>query len=232
MYPCSDSAEWGKYNTYRDIYAYDNGVIGFADRFGTSSPASSEDTHNVYDNIQSWDNGTFGIYIAYENGIVLSNSDATGNGSVGGFVFGIYFLDVKDSSISNCSATSNDVYGIGLTGSKNININDCFSTLNGGDGIYIEESSDGINLTNVIVKNNGTGIHLETCSNIRLTSCQSYDDRETPLQDYGLKLSGTNTGISLLNCKLTSNKEGEIYNPAGAVLTVITEKVSPSVIVR
>jgi len=57
-----------------------------------------------------------------------------------------------------------------------------------------------------------------------LTTCQSYDDRETPLQEYGLQLYGTNTGISLLNCKLSPNKDGEIYNPAGVALTVITEK--------
>jgi hypothetical protein len=49
-------------------------------------------------------------------------------------------------------------------------------------------------------------------------------DRDTPLQLYGIELYGTNTGISLLNCKLTPNATGEIYNPAGAVLTVITEK--------
>ena len=40
--------------------------------------------------------------------------------------------------------------------------------------------------------------------------------------------------INLVSCKLSPNKEGEIYNPAGVILKVITEKggVSPSVIVR
>jgi len=74
------------------------------------------------------------------------------------------------------------------------------------------------------VKNNNTGIALYGCSNIVFTTCQSYDDRETPLQEYGLELENTNTEISLLNCKLTPNKLGDIYNPNGAVVTVITEK--------
>ena len=85
--------------------------------------------------------------------------------------------------------------------------------------------STNINFTNVIAKNNKLGIRLEDCDDIVLTSCQSYDDRETPLQLFGLQLEGTNTDISLLNCKLSPNKYGKIYNPAGAVVTVITEKM-------
>jgi hypothetical protein len=80
------------------------------------------------------------------------------------------------------------------------------------------------------VKNNNvsdttnSGIKVTDSSGIKFTSCQSYDDRETPLQDYGIYLYGTNTGISLLNCKLTPNELGDIYNPYSVAIVVITEK--------
>ncbi len=225
FYPCSNSASYGKYNTYEDIYTWNNGSIGFADRYGSGAPASTDKTHNVYDNINAWGNGTNGIMIEYTRGITLINSTAKGNGSNGDWVFGIYLLDVEDSVISNCLVLENNKRGFGIVDSNNIDVSNCFSTLNVEEGIIIGESSDGINLTNVIVKNNGTGISINgSSSNISLTSCQSYDDRETPLQDYGLEITNANTGISLSNCKFTPNQFGAIYNPAGAVITVITEK--------
>ena len=125
--------------------------------------------------------------------------------------------------------TLNPEHGIRLESSDDINIDNCFASLNGKNEIYFDTVNN-INITNVIAKNNNvkdstySGIALTNCDNARLTFCQSYDDREPFLQAYGLKLSGTNTGINLLNCKLYLNKNGEIYNPDGEEITVITEK--------
>ena len=194
----ADTAGRNIYNTYRDIYTWDNPEQGFYDRGGYADQMLER--HNVYDNIQAWDNGTNGIYFSFVNGGSLTNSMAHGN-----HLYGIYLYKVYNFTIENCLAVSNDESGDEI-------------------GVHIYKC-DNINLTNVFVKNNYTGINLSDCNNIALTSCQSYDDRETPLQRFGLQLIGTNTGISLLNCKLTPNKSGDIYNPAGAVVTVITDKM-------
>jgi hypothetical protein len=193
---CSASDTTGRnmYNTYRDIYAWDNGVEGFDDR-GIQAATIPEAHYNVYDNLQCWDNGMHGIALTHQGGIVLSNSVVSGNG-----VDGIYLNAIEDSTINNCSVTLSGLKGIMLTG-----------------------ASKNVNFTNVIVKNNSTGIAIYNCSDIALTACQSYDDRDTPLQAYGIELTGANTNISLVNCKLTPNKEGEICNPAGVVLTVIIQ---------
>ena len=202
IHPGSDTVGRNKYNTYRDIYAWNNGSGGFDDRGSSVYP--NEQMDNVYDNIQCWDNGHFGIAIACQKGGVLSNSFANSNGESG-----IWMQNIED-----------------------FNVHDCSTTLNGKEGIQIL-ISDNVNLTNIIVKNNYNGISLAVCSDITLTSCQSYDDRETPLQAYGIALTRVNGKISLFNCVLTPNQYGEIYNPYGAVITVITEKreASPSVIV-
>ena len=132
--------------------------------------------------------------------------------------------------MSNSFASGNGEKGIYLNAIEDFSINNCLVTLSDETGIVIY-SSENINFTNVIVKNNSVsdtgscGIALKGCSNIALTNCQSYDERDTPLQYYGLGLYATNTGISLVNCKLTPNKEGEIYVPPGVALTVIPEKM-------
>ncbi|MBA7546332.1 hypothetical protein ES705_38720 [subsurface metagenome] len=182
------------YNTYRDIYCWDNNDNGFDD-FGNGIDVEQ---YNVYDNLQCWDNGKLGIAMCNQKSGVLSNSFASGNGEDG-----IYLNAIEDFSINSCLVTLSTERGIVMYASENINF------------------------TNVIVKNNGRGIALNGCINIALTTCQSYDDRETPLQLYGIELYGTNTGISLLNCKLTPNKEGEIYNPAGVVIA--EKKSCPSI---
>jgi hypothetical protein len=187
LHPGSDITGRNMYNTYRDIYAWDNGVSGLDDR-GSIEPL--EQLYNVYDNIQCWDNGEHGIAIGNQKSGVLSNSFSNRSGKNG-----IYLNAIEDFSINNCSVTLSVEAGIVMYTSKNISF------------------------TNVIVKNNGDGIIIKNCINTTLTTCQSYDDRDTPLQLYGIRLYKTNTGISLLNCKLTPNKEGEIYNPAGAVIT-------------
>jgi len=151
MHPGSDTVGRNKYNTYRDIYAWDNGQCGFADR-GTSTGA--EEANNVYDNIQGWDNGKYGISITHQKSGVLSNS---------------------------------------------------FSHENGNKGLLLYYTEN-INVTNVIVRNNNStdtasvnGINVEHSDGAKFTSCQSYDDRETPLQRFGIGIYGTNTGMSLLN---------------------------------
>ena len=183
------------YNVYRNIYAWDNGHGGFDDR--GSDISQIEQCYNIYDNLQCWDNGGHGIDIAHQKGGILSNSFSRGNGA----------------------------RGIRLLNTEGFDVHDCSATLNGSEGFKISLSSGNTNLTNVIVKNNRYGISLDGCNNIIFTSCQSYDDRDTPLQDYGLKLYDINTGISLLNCKLSPNKNGEIYNPNGVAINVITEKM-------
>ena len=164
--------------------------------FDDRGSSGDQDANNVFDNLQCWDNGGYGIAIGDQSGSVLSNSFTSGNGAVG-----ILIYNVED-----------------------INVHDCSTILDKDEGIHII-SSENVNLTNVIAKNSDyAGIRIDDSSDIRLTSCQSYDDRETQLQKYGLELYDTNTGISLLNCILLPNKIGEIYNPAGVAVEVITEK--------
>jgi len=194
--PSSNMAGKNKYNTYRDIYAWNNGECGFKDRGISDGSDPPEDSYNLFDNIQCWDNDEHGIFIASQKSGVLSNSSARGNGRI----------------------------GILLSTLTNFNVHDCSTTLSEEEGLYVTDSEN-VNFTNIIVKNNYTGIIIENCSNITLTTCQSYDDRESPLQDFGIELDGTNTEISLLNCKLTPNKQGDIYNPNGVAVEVITEKM-------
>jgi parallel beta-helix repeat protein len=264
IHPGTDIAGNNRHNTYRNIYAWNNGSDGFSDRGSSVDP--EVDFYNVYDNLQCWDNGRFGIDIDLVSGSSLSNSSVSGNTKDG-----LYLVDVKDISVSNSSFNDNTLHGIYLVNAKNINVSNCSADLNTNNGIYLENVeninisdctansnvgrgiylinakdfnvsncsinnnaiegihasgySDGINLTNVNIKDNGTGVNCRDTSNIGLTSCQIYDDRETPLQAYAIELITNNTGISLLNCKLSPNKNGEIYNPNGAVVTVITEKM-------
>jgi len=195
LHPGSDTTGRNKYNTYRNIYAWDNGVDGFSDRGSTIDPDTQ--FYNVFDNLQCWDNGRFGIDIDNQRGGVLSNSFTSGN----------------------------EEHGIWLYNVEDLNIHDCYIDLSGKEGLDIKLSKN-VTFTNVIVKNNnvsGTdgicGVIINNSSGINFTSCQSYDDRAISLQAYGIQLEGTNTGISILNCKLTPNKYGEIYNPTGVVIT-------------
>jgi len=133
-------------------------------------------------------------------------------------------------NVTNFSASLNSEHGIKFCKSDNINVDNCLVTLNDKNGIYFD-ATENINITNVIAKNNNSasythgGFAINDSDDITLTSCLSYDDREPPLQAWGIIIEGTNTGITLLNCKLSPNKNGEIYNPNGAEVTVITEKM-------
>jgi len=202
LHPGTAAVGRNKNNTYRNIYAWDNGQSGF-DEAGNKGDLSQE-SNNVYDNLQCWNNGEQGIVISHQKGGVLSNSFASENGETG-----IYIFDVDDF----------DIY-------------DCSGVLNGYEGLYISNSTN-ISLTNVIVKNNNntaevSGIYVGHSDQIRFTSCQSYDDRDTPLQEYGIMIKNANASIvnyiELTDCKLMPNSIAAIYkgDAAGAVI-VITE---------
>ena len=182
-------------NVYRNIWAWNNTKDGFNDK-GTDNIFAPYQSNSVYDSIICWDNGRHGIALCSQKGTVLSNSSSTGSGAKG-----LYLRGLEDSTIENCLFIDS-----------------------GTGGILISANLHNVNFTNVIVKNNGTGIGIYNSSNLIFTSCQSYDDRATPLQNWGMEIQEGNSGISILNCKLTPNRKGDIYNPAGVVFTIITEK--------
>lgn len=110
---------------------------------------------------------------------------------------------------------------------EDFDVHDCFTTLNGEEGLYIL-FSENINLASVIVKNNNAsdtedfgGIIIRDSSSTRFTSCQSYDDRDNPLQRWGIYTGGVVDFIEITNCKLMPNKKSAIYNYAGAVITLV-----------
>jgi hypothetical protein len=145
----SNSATKGRnmYNTYQDIYCWDNGVHGFDDN-GSGIVRPIEQLYNIYDNIQCWDNGSHGIAVVQQKSGALSNSFASGNGKNG-----MYLDAIEDFSINSCLLTLSVERGIKMY------------------------NSEKINFTNVIVKNNNSGMVFRGCSNIELITCQSYDDR-------------------------------------------------------
>ena len=153
IHPGSNAVGRNKWNTYRDIYVWNSGNAGFYDRGDGEEGHPIEDCHNVYDNIQAWDNGDQGIMIDYQKDGVASNLRSRNNG------IGITFDYVEDFNITNCSAIGNDEQGMILEGSTNIT------------------------LTDVIVKSNNVGFTeiagtlITSCSNVKLTSFQSYEGR-------------------------------------------------------
>jgi hypothetical protein len=203
IHSASNLAGRAKYNTYRDIYSWNNGVYGFDD-----CSLSLDDCYNLYDNIQAWDNG--------EDGIV--------------------FWWISGGIVSNCSAWGNAENGIVFGYAKNFDVHDCIFNLNDFYGIRIAHESENINFTNVTAKNNNvldndtsegsSAVAVSGSSfGIKFTSCQFYDDRVSPLQDYGIFLYDAIAPIEILNCKLLPNRTGEIYNPDGVAIKVITEKM-------
>jgi len=219
VHPGSDTDGKNIYNIYQNIWVYDNGQVGFGD---TGNVSSIIRTNNMFDNINAWGNASFGIQIAYQKGINITNCTAYDNGTVDQFHMGIHILGIDESNMTNCVAYDNVAKGIGLQDSNDVNVDNCVSNFNTVQGMYIE-SSDNINLTNVITKNNGTGIYLDDTSNIVFTSCQSYDDDPGTAQNYGLILSATdNATVTLLNCKLSPNVDGEIYNDVPVYIAYLT----------
>ena len=282
----TNAAAYNQYNTYRNIYVWNNGSGGFDDRGTGESGAPIENCYNVYDNINSWGNTGDGIFIGGVNNASLTNSTMTGNGS-----YGLHLAGLDYFSISNCEAYLNATNGMRLS------------------------SLDNTNFTNCIVQNNdrsgvgATGIRMQDSTNITFTSCQSFDERvvvgadiafvdggggadtitmtsarflkegfiagkdititgageagnndtftivsvvagtitlatgtlvaegagatvtitHEASQNYGIGLYTINTGISLLNCKLSPNATGEIYNDgAASTISVLTGVVGTS----
>ena len=196
LHPGANDTGWNKYNTYRNIYTYDNLSAGISDVGNQSLP--NEYLANQYDNIWAWGNATPGIQITNQRGSSISNSYCFDNDGVG-----FSFYDVEEFNVSNCVSYSNGKYGVGV------------------------ENSANVNLTNVIVKNNNiaettyAGISIDDSNNITLTSCQSFDDNGTALQTYGLALTGTNTVIKLIDCKLAPNLTGEISGTTAGIVTSV-----------
>jgi len=201
--PVEDSVE-NCYNTYRDIYCWDNGVCGF-DGSGQLNNDVLLPSYNIYDSIYAWDNGSHGICLALETHVSLTNSRAWDNGS-GGITFQI----VNNSTIDNCFTHSNDA-----------------------SGIYIMYS-EGISLSNVISKNNGApgghtfcGMFVQDSPSTKISNSQFYDDQIEMIQSYGLWLAGTTEyDIEITNCKLTPNLNGGICNSVGAVITITETKLA------
>jgi hypothetical protein len=146
LHPGSDTTGRNMFNTYRDIYAWNNGDTGFKDRGIEGFP--DEQCYNIFDGINCWGNGHFGIMIGLQKGGVLSNSFASGNGE-----HGIWIYDVED-----------------------LNVHDCSITLNGEEGIHIELSKNVNFINVIIKNNNVTNIDyngevkIENSSGIKFTS--------------------------------------------------------------
>ena len=207
----------GSYNTYNNIWAVDcyshgihpGGSTASANSYnlykniyitGTKTSNAFDDngnddsSYNTYSYIVCWENAAKGIAIHGQVGGELTNS----------------------KSYDNTSS-----YGIDISHSVDFLITDCLAYGNKGCGIYLNDNEN-TNLSNTISKNNtGSGIYIEDCPYTKLSLCQSYDDRDTPTQEYGIRLYGTVGSIDIINCKLSPNKIGEIYNPNGVEIVII-----------
>ena len=125
--------------------------------------------------------------------------------------------------MSNSFASGNGVNGIRISLNEDINVHDCFVTLSGENGIHVN-TSDNISLVNVVSKNNNgeSRMCINNTNNVRLTNCQFYDDRGTPVQDFGIINGDTSTTnyIELTDRKLMPNKIAVIYSGSGEIITV------------
>ena len=148
VHPGSDKMGRNKYNTYRDIYAWNNGDTGFKDRGIEGFPIKQ--CYNIFDGINCWGNGHFGIMIGLQKGGVLSNSFASGNGE-----HGIWIYDVEDLNVDDCSITLNGEEGIHIELSKNVNFTNVIIKNNNVTNIDYTgevkiENSSGIKFTSLI----------------------------------------------------------------------------------
>jgi len=154
FHPSTNTAGRSQYNTYQDIYCWDNGCCGFNDR-GSNTLEQIVNQHNSYSNIKAWDNSDHGITINYQSGAVIDNCIADGNG-----LNGFNILGLADSTITNCVATLNSPSPATRGG---FHFADC----------------DNVIATGLISYNNYyRGINLEDCYDITLANCKSYDDRD------------------------------------------------------
>jgi hypothetical protein len=190
-------ADSNQHNTYDTIYCWDNGVDGFNEKGGYDS------SNSTYNNIDCWNNGQFGIAI-------------TG---------------VCNSSLTNSSSYNNGYRGMYITGVYDFIIESCLVHSNYRSGIYLSGVGDNVNLSNVVSKNNSTSNTLNDAglllnddpTTIKLSFCQFYDDRDLPLQDNGIRTTGTTKYVEITNCKLIPNEISSICNHAEAEIVIIEE---------
>jgi hypothetical protein len=197
MHSAHATTTQGRHNIFQNIQTWNHTHYGFDDGL-----PGTLDCDNIYDNIQAWHCGKDGINIW---------------GMVGG-------------NISNCSAWDCNGFGINICFAKGLNIHDSSFNLNNSIGMYLHKSSN-VLLDNVIMKNNNVSdsagiaaVYVEDSDGIKFSSCQFYDDRDVPLQDYGICIQGI-VSLEVINCILSPNEIAEIYNPAGEAVAVITEKM-------
>ena len=196
MHSGANYANTNQHNLYENIFSWNNGNLGFAERGGFDS------AFNIFKNLTCWNNGSFGIGASTQkNGSILLDSLSYENGEAGIRTTGNY-----DFTIENCYTHSNKILGIYLSGGDNINFVNVISKNNGLNGA------------------NDCGINIKDTQNVVLSGCQLYDDRDNPFQQYAIFLQGTTKTVTLTNCILTPNKVTEIKNIAPeAVVTIITE---------
>ena len=179
-----------RYNTYRDIYCWDNGTDGFNDR-GIQTATLLQKFYNVYDNIHSWDNGNHGIAITYISGCTLTDSFASGNTGNG-----IHLRDCENFIVSDCLVTRN-LYGARVTGA----------------------TSKYVSFTNVTARNNGGGFMLTGADNTSLVNCHAYDERTVTGVDIAFVDGGagedtiTQTAARFLEAGLSA---GKVFTVSGS----------------
>lgn len=204
LHPANDAGAFGTYNTYRNLYLYDNGVSGVSDPGANVDTIHLIPSHNIWDNVHAWGNGAEGITIcsqsdfsvtnctAYDNtgagflftevtNLKLDNCSAMANGSQG-IKIGHSLLRCRNINMSNCTSALNDTYGIHIWYVDGLNISNIMSYSNNWSGICFDDSSD-INLVNVEANNNNcndgalSGIQIIDTTNIKMTSCRATDNR-------------------------------------------------------
>ena len=178
VHPGANIASSNQHNIYQNIFAWDNGYLGFAERGGEDSG------YNTYDNLQCWDNGTNNIDISNQFGSTVTNCIAYGGGTNNGF----YITSNEDTSFTNCFSYLNYTNGAYISGNTNINLINFICKNNAED--------DGAN---------SSGFHLYDNTSVRMTSCQAYDDRGTKKQAYGIYFQNGTGDYVLTSCKIDGN---------------------------
>ncbi len=135
---------------------------------------------------------------------------------------GIYFKDVKNSTISGNNISNNINRGVSLIYSDNNIIENNMIGHNQGNGLDIFSSNSNVIKENNIIKNNNNGIYLHTYTTIDTNNTDSgdYSSNNTILnniirsnQEYGVKLSGyTENNRVYLNSFLYNQGSNDSYD--------------------
>jgi len=184
------------YNTFKNIYTWENEDQGFDDVGNEKYP--EEVLYNTYDNLHAWNNGGAGFTIFCQGGATITNCTAENNGIDG---FRLWYL--SDAAISDLFAEENGEQGVYLRQNNNIDLTNIVAKNNGQSGTVY------------------SGFYLQDATNIYFTDSVSNDDQTTMTQKYGLDIRGDSDNITLDNCTLLPNVSGDIYNPEGAIVNEI-----------